>query len=135
MFLSVMRCGEALRWLFRCLARVVLISSTTRSDALHTYTGMPSTTCGRHLHDPWKASPSGLTEVVDDQGDLLGCVQLGPARHAAGLEGGTEVGTAADPEVQVAQCTAGGLRFREVEHGQLRLPVGTDFEFFQMSWV
>ena len=129
-----MRCREALRWLFRCLARVVPISSATRSDAFFTYTGMPSTTCGRHLHDPWKASPSGFTEVVDDQGDLLGCVQLGSGRHAAGLEGGAEVGTATDPEAQVAQCAAGGLRFREVEHGQLRLPVGTDFEFFQMSW-
>ena len=91
---------------------------------------MPSTTCGRHSFNPWKASALRLTEVVDDEGYLLGGVRLGIAGHAAGPEGGTEVGTAADPEVQVAQRPADGLRFGEVEHGQLGLPVGSDFKFF-----
>ena len=71
-----------------------------------------------------------LAEVVDDQGDLLGGVGLGLASHAAGSEGGVEVGASADPEVQVTQCAAGGLGLGEVEHGQLRLPVGTDLELF-----
>ena len=90
-------------------------------------------TRARHPFHPFKASFSRilrLTEVVDDEGDLLGCVRLGLAGHTAGLEGGAEVRTAADPEVQVAQCAAGCLGIWEVEHGQLRLPVRTDFECF-----
>ena len=75
-----------------------------------------------------------LTEVVDDQGYLFRCVGLGLAGHAAGPEGSIEIRAAADPEVQVAQRAAGRLGFGEVEHGQFRLPVGTDFECFQMSW-
>ena len=55
---------------WECLPRLVPMPCTTRSDAFHTYMGMPSTTCGRHRHDPWKASPSGFPEVIDDQADL-----------------------------------------------------------------
>lgn len=106
---------------------------------------------GKHLRGLWKVSeqtkeapatgtganqackPLGFSEVVNDQGYLLGCVRLSVSCHAAGPEGGGEIGTAADPEFQVAQRPADGLRFREVEHRQFGLPIGTDFEFFQLS--
>ena len=39
-----------------------------------------------------------------------------------------------DPEVQVVHGSLRRLDVGEVEQCQLRLPVGTDFEFFQMSW-
>ena len=70
---------------WECLPRLVPMPCTTRSDAFHTYMGMPSTSRGRHLHDPWKASPSGFPEVIDDQADLFGSVRLGVAGHATGL--------------------------------------------------
>ena len=78
-----------------------------------------------------------LPEVVDDERYFFGGVPLGVSCHAAGPEGGVQLRTATNPEVQVTQRPADGLRFGEVEHGQFGLPVGTDFEFFQMSgfWV
>ena len=75
-----------------------------------------------------------LPEVVDDQRYFFGGVPLGVAGHAAGPEGGVQLRTATDPEVQVTQRPADGLCFGEVEHGQLRLPIGTDFEFF-IHWL
>ena len=72
-------------------------------------------------------------EVVDDQRYFFRGVRLGVACHATGPEGGVQLRAATDPEVQVTQRPADGLRFGEVEHGQLRLPVGTDFEFFQID--
>ena len=103
---------------------------------------------GKHLRGLWKVSeqtketpatgtganrackPLGFSEVVDDQGHFLGCVRLSVSCHAAGPEGNSQIRTSTDPEVQVTQRPADGLRFWEVEHGQLRFPVGTDFEFF-----
>ena len=112
---------------------------------------MPSMSRGKHLRGLWKVSeqtkeapatgtganrackPLGFSEVVDDQGHLLGCVRLSVSCHAAGPEGNSQIRTSTDPEVQVTQRTAGCLRFGEVEHRQLGLPIGTDFEFFQLS--
>ena len=150
-----MRYGDAFRELFRCLVRVVLISYTTRSDAFHTCIEMPCMTRARHPFHLFKVSFSKgrlfrppltlltqegkrilrLTEVVDDECNFFWCVRLGLAGHAASPKGGAEICTPADPEVQVAQCTGGRLGFWEVAHSQLRLPVGTDFECFQMSWL
>ena len=137
MFLSVMRYGDAFRELFRCLVRVVLISCTTRSDAFHTCIEMPCMTRARHPFHLFKVSFSKgrlfrppLTLLTQEGKRILRLTEV----HAASPKGGAEICTPADPEVQVAQCTGGRLGFWEVAHSQLRLPVGTDFECFQMSW-
>ena len=126
--------------------------STSCSDTLHDLFRCLPYLYRNAFHDPRKAFlrsvegiciktgqsaavRSGFTEVVYYQCYLLGCVTLGIPSHAAGPEGDAEVRTSAYPEVQVAQRTAGGLRFGEVEHGKLRLPVAADFKLFQMSWV
>ena len=74
-----------------------------------------------------------LAEIVDDQRYFFRGVPLGVSCHAAGPKGGVKLRAATDPVVKVTQRPADGLRFGEVEHGQFRLPIGTDFEFFQID--
>ena len=65
----------------------------------------------------------GLTEIMEDQGDLLGRECLGVRRHATCLQGIAELTVTTDPKVEVVQGSAFGLRVGEVEHGKLGFAV------------
>ena len=73
---------------------------------------------------------SWFSEVVDDELHLAGRVVVSPRREVQFPQFPAQFAVVVDPEVQVVQSSLRRLDVWEVEHGQLRLPVGTDFEFF-----
>ena len=70
----------------------------------------------------------GLSEGVDDELYLVGHVGVGIGRGAEGEELVTEAGLAIDVEVEVLEGSLLGFGIGEVEHGELCLAVGADFE-------
>ena len=60
----------------------------------------------------------------------LSRVVVSPRREVQFAQLPAQFAVVVDPEVQVVQGSLRRLDVWEVEHGQLRLPVGTDFEFF-----
>ena len=55
--------------------------------------------------------------MLDDEGDLTGCVELGLKWHATGAECLYKLLVLADPKAEVAQCAGCGFGIWEVEHG------------------
>ena len=70
----------------------------------------------------------GFADGGDDEFDFAGGEEMGFLGHAKFTEFLTETGFGVDPEVEVVEGTAGGAGFREVEHGEFGLAVGSDFE-------
>lgn len=70
----------------------------------------------------------GFTEGGDDEFDFAGGEEMGLLRHAKFTELFTEAGHGVNPEVEVVEGTAGCAGFREIEHGEFGLAVGSDFE-------
>ena len=70
----------------------------------------------------------GLSESMDDELYLIGHVGVGAGRGAEGKEFVTETWLAIDVEVEVLEGSLLGLGIGEVEHGELCLAVGADFE-------
>lgn len=70
--------------------------------------------------------PSRLPEVLHNQADGLGGVELGAGREVAVLEGFVEVAAAANPGVQAVEGHV-GIAAGEVEQGQFGLSIFTTF--------
>ena len=71
---------------------------------------------------------SGFADGGDDEFYFARGEGMSLLRHANLAELLTETGHGVDPEVEVVEGTAGCACFREVEHSEFGLAVGSDFE-------